>query len=286
MKNLYSTHNGLITLGPDLVEIFDQLESIFLDWAAESDASSMQFPTLLPIEFMHQLDYFENFPHLGTVVSKVKPNKLETYAQGEVENGPIPAANMAESHFVLQPAACYNVYLHLQDQVLGRQHLITTRGHCFRNEKEFTGLTRLWGFHLREIVCVGTEEEAKEHLKESKNRLCAIAKALDLDLMIETATDPFFDDQSKRKLMQQLFPTKEEFLSPDSVAIASCNYHRNFFAERCNIRTTDGEFAHTSCVGFGIERWLHTLLNRYEHDVETIKKVCSAARVASAQIPT
>jgi hypothetical protein len=39
------------------------------------------------------------------------------------------------------------------------------------------------------------------------------------------------------------------------IAIASLNLHRNFFGERLSI-AFDGQPAFTSCVGFGLERWL------------------------------
>jgi hypothetical protein len=59
--------------------------------------------------------------------------------------------------------------------------------------------------------------------------------------------------------MQKLFPTKEEFLYDGKLAIASVNFHRNFFGERCDIRLPDGSAAFTGCVAFGLERWLSAL---------------------------
>ena len=59
--------------------------------------------------------------------------------------------------------------------------------------------------------------------------------------------------------MQQLFPVKEEFVYNGSLAIASVNFHRNFFGERLDIRTGDGAYAFSGCVAFGLERWISAL---------------------------
>jgi seryl-tRNA synthetase len=55
-----------------------------------------------------------------------------------------------------------------------------------------------------------------------------------------------------------------------SLAIASVNFHRNFFGERCRIRTADEKFAFTGCVAFGIERWIQALLEVFRDDTEAI----------------
>jgi seryl-tRNA synthetase len=91
---------------------------------------------------------------------------------------------------------------------------------------------------------------------------------LGLGLATEIGADPFYEPQSSRALMQQLFPQKEELVYQGSVAIGSVNFHRNFFGERCDIRTSDGQPAFTGCVAFGIERWLYALLDRFQNDVE------------------
>ncbi|MFK7803183.1 MAG: aminoacyl--tRNA ligase-related protein [Anaerolineae bacterium] len=275
MNQYFSTNKGLVTLGPELIEVVNLLESRFLGWAGEVGAKDMHFPTLLSTESLNKFDYFRNFPHLGTVVSRINAGELEAYAAGEHSDSCIPTGHLADGHFVLQPASCYNVYLHFEDSQFNEAKYITTNGHCFRNEKEYTRLTRLWGFHMREIVCIGSADEVKAHLVDGKQRILKIAEELDVTLTVEMATDPFFDNQSKRKLMQKLFPVKEEFVTHDGVAIASCNYHRNFFGERCNINLAEDGFAHTGCVAFGIERWLHALLDRYGNDIEAIKSACT-----------
>jgi hypothetical protein len=93
-----------------------------------------------------------------------------------------------------------------------------------------------------------------------------------LSTRVEVATDPFYQPQSSRALLQQLFPAKREFVYGESLAVASVNFHRNFFGERCRIRTKDGEPAFSGCVAFGLERWLHALLEIFGHDVAAIEQ--------------
>jgi hypothetical protein len=96
-------------------------------------------------------------------------------------------------------------------------------------------------------------------------------------LETQVATDPFYQPQDGRGVMQKLTPVKEEFVYGATVAIASLNIHRNFFGERCSIRTGDGNLAFTSCVAFGLERWLHALLDRFGDPSVAIKELSRVA---------
>ncbi|MNT17466.1 Amino acid--[acyl-carrier-protein] ligase 1 [compost metagenome] len=71
-------------------------------------------------------------------------------------------------------------------------------------------------------------------------------------------------------MLQRLDPVKEEFVYGGSVSIASVNYHRNFFGERCNIKDSEGKSVFSGCVAFGMERWLHALLETYDQDIERV----------------
>ena len=102
---------------------------------------------------------------------------------------------------------------------------------------------------------------AKNHLLRAKDAVTALCAELGLDVRLEVATDPFFDKNSGKAKMQRLFPVKEEFVV-GGLAIGSVNYHRNFFGERCGILAGE-DTAHTSCLAFGLERWVHVLTDRF-----------------------
>jgi len=135
---------------------------------------------------------------------------------------------------------------------------VTTVARCFRNEDYFDGLRRLRGFTMREIVCVGSAQQVTAFLADFRGRIDAFAQRIGLALATKPATDPFFKKDGAKATMQALFPVKEEFLFDDELAIASVNFHRNFFGERCDIEI-EGKPAFSGCVAFGLERWLHAV---------------------------
>jgi seryl-tRNA synthetase len=274
-KTLLNVRQGLATLGPEAIQIRDLLEARFLGWAAECGAVRMLFPPLMSVEDLNNLDYFRNFPHLALVVSRIREENLQDdYIAGPSVKS-ISNSHLTASEYVLPSAACYNVYIHLRDSTLEKPTYITTVASCFRNEVEYKGLQRLWGFSMREIVCIGPIEAVQSHLESFKQRILHFANQIELPLNIQVATDPFYQTQSARTLMQQLFPVKEEFVYGDSVAIASVNFHRNFFGERCGIKTSNEQAAFSGCVAFGIERWIHALLEHFRGDVDFITKTIS-----------
>lgn len=259
--------DGLATLGPDLLHLREALERQFLVWAAERDAAPMLFPPLMRVADLEKFDYFRNFPQLPLLVSSLRPECLhDTAARGVVVQA-VASSELTAAAYALPSAACYNIYLHLSGEVLSGPRHITTVASCFRNEQHYDDLRRLWGFTMREIVCIGTRDEVQDHLLHFKQRVTRFGDRLGLGLAVQIGADPFYQPQTSRSLMQQLFPQKEEFVYDGSLAIASLNFHRNFFGERCEIRTAGGQHAFTGCVAFGLERWLHALSDRFHGDL-------------------
>jgi seryl-tRNA synthetase len=269
-ESLYTVRGGLATLGPAMVAIKSALDRRFVAWADEIGAVAMLYPTLMQAADLAKLDYFRNFPHLAVAASRVRPERLEAGFGEDTGLAAIPAADLTEARYVLPSAACYNVYIHLQGEVLDAPRYITTVASCYRNENHYDELQRLWNFTMREIVCLGPADAVQEHLRTFKPRILAFAAGLGLDLNVEFATDPFYQPGSSVAVMQKLFPQKEELQYQGTLAIASLNFHRNFFGERCAIRMADGEPAFTGCVAFGIERWMHALLDRFGGDAEAV----------------
>ncbi|GKS11049.1 amino acid--[acyl-carrier-protein] ligase 1 [Paenibacillus chitinolyticus] len=267
----YSVEEGLLTLGPEAVKIQSMLEKVFMNWALECGSSPMLFPSLMKVEDLVKFDYFKNFPHLGVVASKISADHCSSYTTSGDEVTHICSSHLSDGTYMLPSAACYNIYLHLQNSILNQTQYISTIARCYRNEEYYSGLKRLLSFNMREIVCIGTVEDVQSHLLSFKKKIADLAETLDLSLKTEIATDPFFDKKSPKALLQLISPVKEEFVYGDEVAIASVNFHRNFFGERCNIRMQDNSYAFTGCVAFGIERWLHAILDKYGDDLLTIE---------------
>lgn len=115
---------------------------------------------------------------------------------------------------------------------------------------------------MREVVALGSPDQVTDHLDHSARFLDALAGEVGLPLERRAASDPFFDQSSERATFQQLLPVKYEYVYK-GLALASVNTHFLFFGERCAISLPTGEPASTSCVGFGVERWLHALADHF-----------------------
>jgi seryl-tRNA synthetase len=77
---------------------------------------------------------------------------------------------------------------------------------------------------------------------------------------IRTASDPFYiaPDAPSKTYFQLTAETKYEVsaLMPDEqrLAVGSLNYHTDFFGRAFDIRLEGAGPAHSTCVGFGLER--------------------------------
>jgi seryl-tRNA synthetase len=258
-----ATDTGLSVLDGTQLRLLRAIDAVFLRLAAGWDAPEFRFPFLMRCRDLDTFDYYDNFPHLGLAATRLDPQRLgDLLARQARPVEQMPAEVMEPTAYALPSAACYSIYLDLAGSTLPAEGTMrTTVGTCFRNEERYQGLQRLLGFTMREIVCVGPEERAKAHLLRAKDAVRALCVELGLDVRLEVATDPFFDKNGGRAKMQRLFPVKEEFVV-GGLAVGSVNYHRNFFGDRCAIRAGD-EAAHTSCLAFGLERWVHTLTERF-----------------------
>ncbi|MGW8380593.1 hypothetical protein [Streptomyces sp. ODS28] len=255
--------NGLGVLDGGQLRLLRAIDAVFLRLAGEWGAPEFRYPFLMRCEDLDAFDYYDNFPHLGLAAARLDPRRVGGLLnEARRPLGSLPPEIMEPTAFALPSAACYPLYVDLAGARLTAEGTLrTTVGTCFRNEEHYAGLQRLLGFSMREIVCVGPEDTAKKHLLRAKDAVTDLCGRLGLDFRLEVATDPFFDKSGGKAKMQRLFPVKEEFVV-DGLAVGSVNYHRNFFGERCDIRAGD-DTAHTSCLAFGLERWVHTLTARF-----------------------
>ncbi len=259
---VFQANNGLRTLGPQGVALFRALDTQFLRWAESCGAIEKHYPVLMRTEDLARFDYFRNFPHIVVCACGIRQDEQENYAKSSTLVAEIPARDLGAADHALAPAACYNIYLDYEGAALDADLKVTTIAQCHRNETHYDGLARLRSFTMREIVCVGSAEGVKRHVLTLKQTVSRFLDAIGLPVDVEVASDPFFDRASERAVLSRLFPTKEEMQYAGEVAIASFNFHRNFFGERCSI-TSGGETAFSGCVAFGIERWIHALVDYF-----------------------
>ncbi|MFC5719476.1 hypothetical protein ACFP1Z_04655 [Streptomyces gamaensis] len=271
--------SGLTALGPEGTALLRLLDDTFEGWGTAAGAHAMTMPPLLPAADLARLDYYTNFPHQAVVAANLDLSRAADPTTLCCDTGCFPGEALQPASLGLPSASCYGVYLDHQGRAVAAETLVTVVGWCFRKEERYEGLRRQLGFRMREIVALGSREHADRHLADFTEKITAFAEALDLPLRREAACDPFYDKGSSKAVLQRLVPVKHEFLYED-LAIASVNTHRNFFGDRCGI-TVDGtgEPAATSCVAFGLERWLSALTRRHG-DWEAARRAVLRARSA------
>jgi seryl-tRNA synthetase len=258
---------GQTVLNGELLELDRRLDDVFTGWARCWDAVEYRFPACIEARQLERLDYFRSFPHLATfpvTLAKDQDNLREFAAGGSCNaDGHVNLSEPAPTGHVLTPAACYHVYIELEGETLDAPRYVTTRATCFRNEDEYTPLERQWNFSMREIVCLGSAAEVEDFLIRSTCVINHFTAGIGLPVKWADATDPFFSPASNPKyLFQKLEPMKRELVFGDGLAIASTNFHRDYFGESFDI-TRDGENACSGCVAFGMERWLSAMLDSY-----------------------
>ncbi|MFJ4767939.1 hypothetical protein ACIP88_02320 [Streptomyces uncialis] len=248
---------GLVTLDPVRTALLHGLDDLLTGLAARLRAPEVVGPPLLSVEGLTRLDYFRNFPHLGVSAGRFAPEAVDGLAAGEPP-GELP---LRPTGHLLPSATCYGLLLSLEGQDVGEDGLrLSATGRCFRNETHYDGLRRLWGFHMREVLYLGTKGGASEHLEQGAVFVQELAGRLGLELTRAAADDPFYDKGGSRARLMALDPVKHEFSAPDGTAIASVNRHRNFFGDRLDIRAGAEGPAHSACVAFGVERWVHAMI--------------------------
>ncbi|MEW1615355.1 MULTISPECIES: hypothetical protein [unclassified Streptomyces] len=267
---------ALAILGPQATSLVKELDRVFTGWGLADGAEEISAPPLFPVTDLEKFDVYTNFPHLAWVAGSLEL----TEDQFKPVDGKFGPGTVTEARYGLPHATCYGAYLFHEGGQVAEDSLVTLVNRCFRNEDHYSGLRRLASFQMREIVALGSFDHTQQVLARFTGRIQAFAGALGIELGRAAAGDPFFRNDNGRALMQKLSPVKYEFQYGD-LAIASVNTHRNFFGERCSIRLESGEHAHTSCVAFGLERWLAVLTEHFDADLDA---ALAAVRVAAPDV--
>lgn len=268
------TETGHLALGGSAFRLFRGLDAWFTRLAARVAAEEHHFSVFISAAELKKIDYFKSFPHLihFPVSLEMDDDNLRAFAEKEHlgAKGEIRLERTAPICDCLTPAACYHFYIYYQGRDLAGPLYLTTRANCFRQEKFYRPLRRQRNFNMREIVCIGTPDEVKSFLEKYRVAMTEAFAALKLPVAWEVATDPFFDPTRNPKfLMQTLDPVKHEMVfrkgGPDELSIGSVNYHKNYFGEAFGI-TTRGNEASSGCVAFGLERWIHAIVETHGPD--------------------
>lgn len=134
------------------------------------------------------------------------------------------------------------------------------------------GFGRLKDYHVREIVCIGSDDFVVEMRTKILNETISILEDLELSSSISIASDPFIlPKMQKYKKLQHQESSKLElrlnYSKDEQLSCTSFNLHGTSFSHPFNIEVKGCGETVTGCVGYGIERWVLAFMCQYGLEV-------------------
>jgi seryl-tRNA synthetase len=272
---------GSFTYTGPMARLIDGLDRAFRRRLSAFGPAEVQLPTLVAPWTLHtagglgatapSANYVFHLQEGRSVVDRFTAACVDPDT-GELDLRSVPDTS-DRPDAVLSPAVCQPFYRTLSDRTLDGPQVVSGRARCYRYESGATeGLRRLREFSVRELVCVGSETavlRARETMLEAAAELLRERRVRG---QIRTAADPFFIDSFSRMRMYQLsFSVKHELLAElpfdgSDLAVGSVNYHGDHFGRAWRIRTDNGEWAHSCCMGLGLDRWAYALFAQHGPD--------------------
>ena len=251
---------GVYGLGGVFEDIVERFERYVTEAGKDLQPEVMRFPPLLNREHYLRTDHIETFPDLMGSVHSFRGDEKTHLAmvQKKCEGGDW-AGELKATEVMMTPAACYPLYPTATGTLPAQGRIVDLRAFVFRHEPSVDP-ARMQIFRQREYVRLGTPQQALEHreywLKKGEEMLHAVG----LDAKPVVANDPFFGRGGRvMAATQREQELKYELVVPVATsekptAVISCNYHMDHFGHAFDIKTPDGNYAHTACIGFGLER--------------------------------
>jgi seryl-tRNA synthetase len=278
-EGVFMAGRGQVMLEGMPLQLFRYFERALGELEKHWTTQELLTPTLIPADVLAKCDYFRSFPNTVTFACHLEPdasviNSFRTRHEKRTSVDREALADMGTPEACLSPAVCYHVYHRNQGVTLPAEGIAySVRGKCFRYESSnMRELTRLWDFTMREIVFLGTSEYVLEERERCVQIIGEFLDDLGLAAEIRTASDPFYiaPDASSKTYFQLTAETKYELsaLLPNKerLAIGSLNYHTDFFGRAFDINVEGAGPAHSSCIGFGLERFVCAFLAQHGND--------------------
>lgn len=242
--------------------------------AGEDDhPTRVSYPPLIPKVDFDKIGYLRNFPELVGPVFSFVGDAADHRAVVERLDGDAPYGDLlTQTEVTLTPACCYPIYPSVTGALGAGGAVFETCAYCFRHEPSVDPM-RLQAFRQHEHIRIATPDEVLDWRARWLERAPELLSALGLDVISDIANDPFFGRAGRlMKMSQREQQLKIEFLvdvygDEHRTACSSINYHQDHFGHTFGIHTDDGADAHSSCIGFGLERCTVALFNQHGTDV-------------------
>jgi seryl-tRNA synthetase len=264
--------SGVYGRSGEFEDTVQRVDRLVAGAGAPDGAEVMRFPPILNRTHFERSGFLKSFPHLaGTIHSFAGTEQTHRELLQAAEAGGDWSAAFPATPVVLTPAACYPVYPALAGTLPAGGRLVDVMSYCFRHEPS-DDPERMQMFRMHEHVRLADPETVMTWRELWLRRVDSITAALGLDARCQVASDPFFGrggkllagSQREQRLKLEIVTAIGSDDSP--AAIISLNYHQDHFGELFGIKTADAAVAHTSCVGFGLERIALALYRRHGLD--------------------
>ena len=263
---------GVFLLDSRMASTVETFDRIFCEFARSLNATFVQIPSLLTETHLQKAGYWErDNQQICSVVQRVSPS---------------------QERACLSPAACLPLYPVLGRTGLKNRSVFTSRCDVFRWEGGVfphadNPLSRLWEYHVREIVFFGSERELQKVQSHYVMFLKWLGTRLNLACEISTASDTFFHPESVNLAIYQLIhATKLEFrirFETSALAVSSFNFHAKHFTQAFHIEP-GSDHLNSACIGFGLERIAYAFAAAMEADasrrLEHLTALVGAARTS------
>ena len=265
---------GLWARGGDFERVIEHFDALVTREGAVLEPEVMRFPPIFNRAHYAKIDHIRNFPDLmGSVHTFTGDDKDHRAMLGKFEEGSDWSRDLVPAQVMMTPAICYPLYPTATGTLPEGGRRVDLQGFAFRHEPS-DDPARMQIFRMHEYVRLGTPDEAMEHRAYWLEKGQEIFESVGLMTERVVANDPFFGRGGKvQKALQREQNLKYEFVVPicsteKPTAIGSANCHLDHFGAVFDIRTHDGQVAHSACVGFGLERIALALFKTHGLDLD------------------
>lgn len=255
-------------------DVLERFNALVNEIAKADGADYFVYPPTMSRSVLEQSGFLDNFPNLAGTVFSFNGKELTARQLSEaIHNGEDWERYENMTEMALNPASCYPVYPTFTGTVPREGKLVTVLNWVFRREPSREP-TRMQSFRMREFVRCGTPEQVVEWRDMWLERGLRLLQSLQLPVVAEVASDPFFgrigkmlaDSQREQKLKFEV--TAPMISEENRTALCSFNFHQDHFGQAFHIRTEDGNVANTACLGIGLERVAMALFQTHGFDPE------------------
>ncbi|HEX8617253.1 MAG TPA: amino acid--[acyl-carrier-protein] ligase [Thermoanaerobaculia bacterium] len=263
---------GVYALSSTFEHIVRQWEAYATREAADRTYEVVRFPPVLARSTYLKTDHMATFPNLmGSVQSFMGDDRNHMQLANKHAAGEDWTVDLSPTEVMMAPASCYPIYAASTGTLPPGGRAVDLGGYVFRHEPS-DDPARMQIFRMREFVRIGTPDEALEHRNYWLAKGEQMLRAAGLDVQPVIANDPFFGrggrvmaaTQREQELKYELVVPVASAEKP--TAVASANYHLDHFSVPFDIKTADGEVAHSACLGFGLERVTLALFRKHGFD--------------------